>query len=175
MLKELEEKAVLNFIEPEEKEIKAVQVSIDFLDNEIFVQNHIPEKDYIELYKECIKEIVDVFDDPDMVVKKVLLDKYSNIYLTGLKDKEIEEVFDKIEYTWIHEDVVWRLFDNIYKYYDIFVKETIVRKVIEEFFNDQITRNAFEQIQEELETMNMDKIKGLLEVFGVSNKLNLKG
>ena len=57
MLKELEEKAILNPIEKEHVEPKAVKIDLDDYDNDIFVQDIIPEEDYIELYKECIYEI----------------------------------------------------------------------------------------------------------------------
>ena len=92
-------------------------------------------------------------------------------------DKEVEDVFDTIEYeVWLRDDSAhWRLINEIQKYYKIFVVENIVKKTIEEYFTDQVTRNAFEQIQKDLESMDMEKIKGLLEVFGVTNSVNIGG
>lgn len=177
MLKELEEKAILNFVEEEKEPIEAVKVDIKYLDNDIYAQNIIPEKDYNDLYKECMNNITNIFDDPDIIVYRVLLDKYTNILVETLSDKEVSDVFDTIEYeVWLRDDSAhWRLINEIQKYYKIFVVENIVKKTMEEYFNDQVTRNAFEQIQKDLESMDMEKIKGLLEIFGATNSVNIGG
>lgn len=176
MLKELEEKAILNPVEKEHAEPKAVKIDLDGYNNDIFVQDIIPEEDYKELYAECTRGIINPLDNYRAIVSRVLLERYTNIFVEGLNDREVSRIFDDIEYQiWCEVNVVYYLLDDVERYYKLFVLEDMMRRVLKDYFSDEVTRNAFEQIQEELGNMNMDKISSLLEVFGASNKLNLGG
>lgn len=176
MLKELEEKAILNPVEKEHVEPKAVKIDLDDYDNDIFVQDIIPEEDYIELYKECIYEITDVLDDYRIIVQKVLLDKYTNIDADVLSRQEINKIFDDIEYAiWYEQTVVYNLFDDIERYFKVFLFKNILKETFDEYFTDTVAKNALEELEKDLESLDMDKIKNIFQAFGVANGLKLGG
>ena len=176
MLKELEEKAILNPIEKEYVEPKAVKIDLDDYDNDIFVQDIIPEEDYIELYKECIYEITDVLDDYRIIVQKVLLDKYTNIDADVLSRQEINKIFDEIEYAiWYEQTVVYNLFDDVERYFKVFLFKDILKRTFDEYFTDTVAKNALEELEKDLESLDMDKIKNIFQAFGVANGLKLGG
>ena len=176
MLKELEEKAILNPITENKKEPQVIKIDLEGYDNDIFVQDIIPDEDYDELYAECTQRIINPLEDCNIIVKRVLLERYTNIFVESLNDRELYSVFNDIEFqTWCEGDMIYHLFDDVERYYKLFMFEDMMRRVLKDYFSDEVTRNAFEQIQKELNDIDMDKVSSLLEVFGAGNKLNLGG
>ena len=172
MLKELEEKAILNPITEDKKEPQAIKIDLEGYDNDIFVQDIIPDEDYVELYAECIQRITDIFEDCSIVVKRVLLERYTNIFVESLNDRELYSVFNDIEFqTWCEGDMIYHLFDDVERYYKIFVLEDVVRKALEDCFTDQVTKNALEELEKDLESFDIDKLKNIFQAFGTANGL----
>jgi hypothetical protein len=173
MLKELEKKIIANkLVEEEIPDIAVVPfMSEDY--GEILVQNFIPMEDFDMMFQRCKEDLTEdliLNHDSSIVVYKNVLKEYTNVDCENMSEKDIQELYDDIYYNkWMYVGVAEKLDTALYQYCQNKRLEIIFARTLETFFSDQVTRNALEQIQEDLESLDTEKIADLFKLFGVSN------
>lgn len=174
MLKELEKKIIANkLVEEEIPDIAVVPfMSEDY--GEILVQNFIPMEDFAMMFQRCKEDLTEdliLNHDSSIVVCKNVLKEYTNVDCDNMSEKDIQKLYDDIYYNkWMRSsDMAEKLDTALYQYCQNKRLEIIFARTLETFFSDQVTRNALEQVQEDLESLDMEKVADLFKLFGVSN------
>lgn len=173
MLKELEKKIITNkLVEEEIPDIAAIPfMSEDY--GEILIQNFIPMEDFAMMFQRCKEDLTEdliLSDDSSIVVYKNVLKEYTNVNYDNMSEKDMQKLYDDIYYSkWMRGDMPEKLDTALYQYCQNKRLEIIFARTLETFFSDQVTRNALEQVQEDLESLDTEKIADLFKLFGVSN------
>lgn len=174
MLKELENKVAIIMNERPEPEINVVTFNLENY-GDVLVQDYLPTEDLDRMYDMCINDLRKG-DSSSSVVERNLLREYTNIDVDSLTPKELSKVYDDIYYNMWNDgaSMVWDLYERVGDYYEDARMKRLFGEVLNEYFTDQVTRNAFEQVQHDLEEIDMDVVGELLKLFGATNKIDTK-
>ena len=174
MLKELENKVAIIMNERPEPEINVVTFNLENY-GDVLVQDYLPTEDLDRMYDMCINDLRKE-DSSSSVVERNLLREYTNIDVDSLTPKELSKVYDDIYYNMWNDgaSMVWDLYEMVGDYYEDARMKRLFGEVLNEYFTDQVTRNAFEQVQHDLEEIDMDVVGELLKLFGATNKIDTK-
>lgn len=174
MLKELENKVAIIMNERPEPEINVVTFNLEDY-GDVLVQDYLPTEDLDRMYDMCINDLRKG-DSSSSVVERNILREYTNIDVEPLTSKELSKIYDAIYYNVWHGEasMVWDLYEMVGDYCEDVRMKRLFGEVLENFFSDTATRNAFEMIQKDLESFDTTKLADMLKLFGVSSGLNIE-
>lgn len=158
MKKELEKKIAVNIPNPEPQIVK-----VKVFDTECLLQDRIPYEDWQLIYERCLDEYLHGrFDIFDVIMKKVILDEYTNIDTSEMDGWDITSAFDYL-------DMDCEFFNDIRdKLYRYMIDEEVysqTQKALREFFNEDVSVNLAEQLKEDISSFDVEKLKELTNLF----------
>lgn len=168
MKKEFEKKVVLpkeeNTVEYSIKEIEIKGVKCLY-------QDKIPMEDWFDIYTKCVDEYHHGrFVEPDAIISKVMLDNYTNIDTENMDARDVTDIGDLI----FNEDGYWLdIWEPVNKRLELHMIGDEVynntASALKEFFNDDVSVNLVEQLKDDINSFDVNKLKELTSLFVETN------
>lgn len=158
MNKKLEKKVTIDIPNPEPQIVNAEMYGVTYL-----LQDHVPYEDWNSICDKCFDEyLYGEFDNLSIIIKKVILDEYTNIDTSIMDGYDIISAFDDL-------DMDCEFWNSIYdKLYLRIIDEEVynqTNKALREFFSDTVAKDLVEELKDDLNKFDANKLKELTDLF----------